>query len=670
MTALRTWRPVCALLLVFAIVVGLPASAYQRPSRTERVSFNPDGSQRSSDSTTYGSGDDFSISSNGRYVAYVAVGSVVNAGVVSAGSEDVYLYDRKTHKTTLVSAAVDGGVRIPAPGCSRGAYEPAVSDDGRYVAFTSCYVNLTSGPPAGFWPQVEIRDLRAKKTFLVSQTPAGQPVAANRPTISADGRRVSFVSASPLPFPGCSGDSVQTLYCQNVQPLLFGTARAYVRDLKAATTKLASVSSDGTPANGYAADATISPDGRYVAFLTTANNLASNDQNVQCAASLNAQQLPTCPDLYLHDMKSGDTELISVGLNGKAASAEPGFRGQMISANNRYVAFQSTGSGIVPNGGAGIFVRDRKTGRSERVAVSAAGEILPYGDGFWSIDSSGRYVAFDDVRLRESTLSEPCNLFVSAVHDSRTGGLDLIGATDVHGRTRSCTMSQHGSTGNDHVSGPKVSVNGRYVAFATAASELVQGDTNDKADVFVQDRGVELGVGALVRSGQLRVANAGAFAATGVADGHDAKRDVGSALSAQGANLTDLSIAYRQATSDLFFRLRVEHMPLFALVSPAMVYRVDFAVGATRYELRAAKTGIEASFGLFRLDVGQWRHVAALAGGYGTTGQEVVMSVPLATLGAVHGAVVSRVTGFAGIGTFATGVRNAVDQCLLAGGSS
>ena len=663
MTALRTWRPVCALLLVLATVVGLPASAYQRPSSTERVSFNPDGSQRSYDSPLYGTWSGLSVSSNGRYVAFSGVTSETTPGLIPSGVSDVFLHDRVTGRTTMVSVAANGGAALSQPGCPSGAYEPAVSDNGRYVAFTSCYMNLTGGPEAHLWPQVYVRDMKAGKTFLASESTGRVAVVADSPSISADGRRIAFISGSPDVFPGCSGDTVDEIYCKDVQPHLVYANYAYVRDMKAGTTKLASVSSAGVPANAPTIDASISPDGRDVAFVTAANNLAANDKNYQCLGSGNTQSIPTCPDLYVHNTRSGHTELISVGLDGNAAQAEIGFAGQIFSVNGRYVAFQSFGRGLVPNGTGGIYVRDRKLNRTERVSVDPAGQLLNVGDGSWTLDATGRYVAFDNVAIEHSSsLLQACSVYVSAVHDSATGGTDAIGATDMSGRERPCDSGLAIS--------PKVSADGRFVAFVSDASDLVRGDTNEKWDVFVQDHGDHLGAGALVRSGKLRIDNADAFAATGVADSPDAKRDVADALSAQGGDLTDLSVAYRHATSDLFFRLRVLHMPLFALASPAMVYGADFTVGQTRYELRAAKSGLEASFGLFRLDAGQWRRVATLAGGYGTTGQEVVMSVPLATLGAEHGAVVSRVTGFAGIGTFATGVRNAVDQCLLAGGSS
>jgi len=121
--------------------------------------------------------------------------------------------------------------------------------------------------------------------------------------------------------------------------------------------------------------------------------------------------------------------------------------------------------------------------------------------------------------------------------------------------------------------------------------------------------------------------------------------DVGTAA-ALGLDLIGASLAYRPETSDLFVRIQVAQMPLFPLASPFVVYGFDFVAGGTSYELRIGKSGPGATFGLYRHTPSGWTHVRDLAGGYGTTGQEVVAALPLTAIGASDGARLTDVRAF------------------------
>jgi Tol biopolymer transport system component len=155
------------------------------------------------------------------------------------------------------------------------------------------------------------------------------------PTVSADGRYVAFESlASNL----VRGDTT-------------GTWDVFVRDRAAGTTELVSVAGDGTPGRpGFSQEPSISPDGRYVAFLSAASNLVPRDTN-------------ETEDVFVHDRVAGTNERASVasdGTEGDGGSGEPS-----ISADSRYVAFESLASNLVPvpgdtNFDADVFVRDRK----------------------------------------------------------------------------------------------------------------------------------------------------------------------------------------------------------------------------------------------------------------------------------------------------------------------
>jgi Tol biopolymer transport system component len=186
---------------------------------------------------------------------------------------------------------------------------------------------------------------------------------------SVDGRFAVFISFASNLVPGVT-------YGQDV----------YVRDRLNGTTELVSGSRNGTQANGGSSifGAGISADGRFVAFASDASNLVAGDTNRQ-------------EDVFVRDRLSVTTELASVSSNGTQGNGGSGKYGVGISADGRYVVFQSDASNLVPddtNGHTDIFVRDRLTGTTKRVSVSSSGM---QGDGNSSsptISADGRLVLF------------------------------------------------------------------------------------------------------------------------------------------------------------------------------------------------------------------------------------------------------------------------------------
>src|SRR4051812_9983776 len=161
------------------------------------------------------------------------------------------------------------------------------------------------------------------------------------------------------------------------------------------------------------------------------------------------------------------------GKEGKNASFSPA-----ISADGRFVAFVSYATNLVPgdtNDVLDVFVHDRRTGRTERVSVSSRGEQGD-SDSFRSeISGDGRFVAFasDATNLVASDTSGVRDIFV---HDRRTG------------RTERVSVSSRGEQANGDSDDPTISVDGRFVAFFSSATNLVPGDTNGFNDVFLRDR--------------------------------------------------------------------------------------------------------------------------------------------------------------------------------------
>ena len=240
------------------------------------------------------------------------------------------------------------------------------------------------------------------------------------------------------------------------------------------TTARVSVDSAGNQANSGSSWASISADGRYVAFQSGASNLVPGGTNGQGG-------------IFVHDRKTGETTRVSVdstGVAGNAKSDEP-----VISADGRYVAFFSQASNLVPadtNGERDVFVHDRRTGATTRVNVASDGNQADGPTRFGlDINADGRYIAFSS---RASNLvpndTNTCILYPHDpgpcpdvfVHDRKTG------------ETTRVSVDGTDNQGNDASYSPSMSADGRYVAFISAASNLVPGDTNRGLDVFVQDR--------------------------------------------------------------------------------------------------------------------------------------------------------------------------------------
>lgn len=692
---MRWWVPKTVLGVVLAILtvpLTVPAHAYPRPGVVERVSVSSAGVQGNDDSgyptlseKTLG----ISMTPDGRFVAFTSRASNLVPGDIN-GINDVFVRDLRTGTTRIASvptvgSAVKQGV---GPLCT-GSANPAISTNGRYVAFDSCDINLVGvGNDRNLADDVFVHDMKTGRTTMVSVASDGSQsnLSANSelPSISANGRYVAFMSAATNFGPTCpsgvAGSVCASPAGPTLAPILGGTTQIFVHDMKTRKTTLVSVTNGGgTVANGASFNPSISPDGRDVVFTTYADNLSSSDSNISLT---NPSALPSAPDVYVRDLETRKTTLVSVGVTGRAASGgafpESGNRfavpevadGPAMSADDRYVVFGSSATDLVPNGaGGGIFVRDLKAGRTERVSVSSAGEAQSaggcgVGDNV-TVSRDGRYAAFACDPDPTCADADP----YVAVYDRLAGSLDRVSLADGQ---PDCSSNYSSAHPVDDM-WPQLSAHGDYVAFASGRSGLVKGDTNGHNDVFVAHRGSDLGVGAINSGGASRVARLTLadrpdFGSTGVAARTDSAQDANTALTVAGANLIGASMAYRPGRGDVFVRLSLARMPMFVLASPTIVYGLDLTMAGTAYQVRAAKTGPDnASFGLFRQDGrGRWIHTADLAGGYGTTGQEVVFALPLSDVGAGGGGRLDAVRGYTALGSYADGPTTTVDKVQLA----
>jgi Tol biopolymer transport system component len=245
-----------------------------------------------------------------------------------------------------------------------------------------------------------------------------------------------------------------------------GSPDVFLRDRSNGTTKLMSRSLSGGPGNGLSIGSDISDDGRYVVFDSAASDLVAFDQL-------------GFMDVFVRDATSASMRLVSVSRAG--GNANSGSAGSVISGNGRYVAFYSFATDLVANdanGQADVFVRDLGTNTTRRVSVDSAGRQVN-GDSSMvapAISANGRYVAF---------VSDATDL----VANDTNGQPDVFLRDTVARTTRRISVGMGGVPGNDTsgLGSPSISADGRYIAFVSAASNLVPDDTA-AIDVFVRDR--------------------------------------------------------------------------------------------------------------------------------------------------------------------------------------
>lgn len=337
--------------------------------------------------------------------------------------------------------------------------EVAISGDGRFVAFASLAPNLVKGDTNG-QQDIFVRDRQLGVTTRVSMSYEGKQVASglsSRPSISADGRFVAFTSSS------------SELVADDTN----GMDDVFVHDRQSGTTIRVSVESDGSQRSGRSDYPSVSRDGRYVAFVSYVRVKPDPDSAFEYDKG----------DVYVRDTAVGTTVLVSKsseGVQGNHGGGRPA-----ISGNGRYVAFPSISSNLVPGGPplgeASIFVHDMLTGVTTRDSVNDAGVQGPSPDEMadttdCSLSDDGRFLAFmsTSTNLVPGDTNESADVFVR----DRT-----LGKTT---RVSVSTSGKQASKGGSY--GPKLSADGRFVAFVSEATNLISYDTNKKVDIFLHDR--------------------------------------------------------------------------------------------------------------------------------------------------------------------------------------
>jgi Tol biopolymer transport system component len=327
------------------------------------------------------------------------------------------------------------------------SFNPSISSDGRYVAFESLAGNLAAGDGNGR-RDIFVHDRQSGATERASVATGGGASNGDsfNASISGDGRYVAFESnATNL----VSGDSN-------------GHRDIFVHDRQSGVTERVSVATGGVQGNGDSFNASISGDGRYMAFESLASNLVGSDSNNR-------------RDIFVWDRQTGATERVSLstgGIEGSGDSFNPS-----ISADGLFVAFESLATNLVAgdsNGRRDIFVWDRQTGATERVSLSTGG-IEGSGDSFNpSINAAGRYVAFESVAT---------NMVVGDSNKRK----DIFVHDRQKARTTRESVAGVGIEANGLSDSPSINASGGVVAFSSIATNLVLDDTNVRRDIFVHE---------------------------------------------------------------------------------------------------------------------------------------------------------------------------------------
>ncbi|MGH2716150.1 MAG: calcium-binding protein [Thermoleophilaceae bacterium] len=392
------------------------------------------------------------LSGDGRLVAFYS-------GADNLSPDDnndygnIFVRDIQAATTALVSRATGAG----GAGANDRSFDPAISVNGRSVAFESGADNLSTGDNNSFI-NVFVRDLQASTTTLASITfdnSAGGNGDARSPSISADGRFVAFRSDADNLSTG-DNNSFTNIFVRDLHP-------------KASTTRLASIRPDGQAgANGRSFEPSISADGRFVAFMSEAENLSAEDSNLYF-------------NIYVRDLVANTTTLVSRATGPSGAVADASSYTPAISADGGFVAFQSDADNLSAeddNAVDNVFVRDLVATTTTLVS-RAAGPAGAGADGRSrspSISSDGRFVAFrtEADNLSTEDRNDFDNVFVR----------DLVATTTT---LVSRAAGPAGAGADNDSSSPAISGVARFVAYDSEADNLSVQDDDEFRNVFARD---------------------------------------------------------------------------------------------------------------------------------------------------------------------------------------
>lgn len=387
----------------------------------------------------------------GRFVPFGSTGTNLVLDDTNNQS-DIFVFDRTLLQVSRVSLSTEGEQT------DKGSESPSISWDGRYVAFRSSATNLVPDDTNGR-PDIFVRDRTLGVTTRVSVSSAGEQANddSRETSISADGRYVAFRSSAT----NLVADDT------NLQDDIF------VHDRETGTTIRASLATSGAQADGESQFPVLSADARFVAFASYATNLVDGDTSKVI-------------DVFLRDLQANTTVRVSVstqGIEGDNQSYRP-----TISADGRFVAFVSDATNLVTddtNGVSDVFRRDLQTGTTIRVSLGPNGEQSAYPSWDPWLVPDGTRVSFIALLA-----VEPPNGTVTASENGTTRSQAIVRDLGT-GQLWMASANALGDPGNGACYETLMGLDGKHAYFCSLATDLVPDDTNLGFDVFERDLSTE-----------------------------------------------------------------------------------------------------------------------------------------------------------------------------------
>jgi Tol biopolymer transport system component len=355
----------------------------------------------------------------------------------------------------------------------------------------------------------------------VRASPPPMMFPIGRVSLAHDGSEANGYSDSGYP----SLDGNLVAFGSSASNLVTGDTNSdsdiFVRDVTAGTTERVSVDSSGAEADDDSYQPKMTPDGRYVVFMSEASNLVPGDTN-------------GARDIFVRDRLADTTTRVNVSSAGVEANEDSFINGGTISANGRLVVFHSRASNLVAgdtNGFMDVFVHDRSSGITTRISVTDTGAEANFDCYTTDISPDGAYIAFhtdaDNIIAGDSNSAMDTFIVVRAtgaityaaqsvvgtqangdtyglkfsngghltftstatnlIADDLNGVADIFLRDGIGGPTEIISMGFNGQT-NDFSPDSWISGNGRFVVYSSYATNIVNNDTNGEPDIFVVDR--------------------------------------------------------------------------------------------------------------------------------------------------------------------------------------
>jgi Tol biopolymer transport system component len=443
---------------------------------------------------------------DGRFVAFISAASNLVVGDTN-GASDIFVRDLLNGTTTLVSVGATNATASFSP--------PVITPDGRYVAFSSTAKGLVAGVPTASLGGVYVRDLASNTTTWASSNAAAEVASvlhlnnapSYHPAISDDGSFISFKTGwtNGATATGSTGTAATMVFQSNLTNATLtsissngfatwvqnddvcgpemspdgrfvvfvatnsGGVSVQLWDAQAGTNLLVSAATDGSyPTDSVSDTPAVSPDGHYIVFLSNATNLVTNI-------------ISSGVHIYRRDVQAGVTALVDADTNG-IGSINPVLTQPTMSADGRFVTFASADDGLVggfKNGPLDAFVADVNNSTTELISARSPGLIPQTGNG-WSflglsaLSDDGRKIVFssaaDDV-----------------VPNDANGSLDVFLYDVASGTNALVSAGVDGNPAGGSSCSPALALGGQLVAFVSTATNLVAGQTNFFANVFLRD---------------------------------------------------------------------------------------------------------------------------------------------------------------------------------------